>query len=62
MLSATTFGLGWMIFEARDFIRTDVMMSGILVIGITGLILEKLLFQLVENYTVVRWGMLRDSA
>ncbi len=61
MLSAGGAGLGWMIFEARDFVRTDVMLAGVMAIGLTGLLLEKVLFQAIENYTVVRWGMLRDS-
>jgi NitT/TauT family transport system permease protein len=37
------------------------MLAGVLVIGLVGLLIEKVLFQSVENYTVVRWGMLRDS-
>jgi hypothetical protein len=28
------------------------------VIGAIGLALEKLVFQRIENYTVVRWGMM----
>jgi len=58
MLAAVPWGLGWMIFGAREFLNTDVMMAGITVIGIIGLALEKLVFQKVENYTVVRWGMI----
>ncbi len=57
MLAAVPWGLGWMIFGAREFLNTDVMMAGIAVIGIIGLTLEKLVFQRIENYTVVRWGM-----
>jgi len=57
MLAAVQFGLGWMIFGAREFLNTDVMMAGIVVIGVIGLALEKLVFQRIENYTVVRWGM-----
>ncbi len=30
------------------------------VIGIIGLALEKLVFQKLENYTVVRWGMMQS--
>src|SRR5215210_9310584 len=55
MLSAGAFGLGWLIFEARDFVRTDVMLAGVMAIGVIGLILEKILFQAIEKYTVVRW-------
>lgn len=58
MLTAVEYGLGWMIFGAREFLNTDVMLSGILVIGIVGLLLEKQVFERVERYTVVRWGML----
>ena len=57
MLAAVPWGLGWMIFGAREFLNTDVMMAGIAVIGIIGLTLEKFVFQKIENYTVVRWGM-----
>jgi len=58
MLMAVEHGLGWMIFGAREFLNTDVMLSGVLVIGVVGLLLEKQVFERVERYTVVRWGML----
>ena len=58
MLAAVPFGLGWMIFGAREFLNTDVMLAGITVIAILGLALEKFVFQKIENYTVVRWGMI----
>ncbi len=58
MLTAVPWGLGWLIFGAREFLNTDVMLAGIAVIGAIGLILEKLVFQRLEDYTVVRWGML----
>lgn len=58
MLAAVPWGLGWMIFGAREFLNTDVMLAGIAVIGAIGLALEKLVFERLENYTVVRWGMM----
>jgi NitT/TauT family transport system permease protein len=60
MLAALPWGLGWMIFGAREFLNTDVMMAGVIVIAILGLLLEKLVFQKLENYTVVRWGMMKS--
>jgi NitT/TauT family transport system permease protein len=57
MLAAVPWGLGWLIFGAREFLNTDAMLAGIAVIGLIGLALEKLVFQRLENYTVVRWGM-----
>jgi ABC-type nitrate/sulfonate/bicarbonate transport system permease component len=58
MLAAVPWGLGWLIFGAREFLATDVMLAGIVVIAILGLALEKLVFQRLERYTVVRWGMM----
>lgn len=58
MLAAVDWGLGWLIFGAREFLNTDAMLAGIAVIAAIGLALEKLVFQKLENYTVVRWGML----
>lgn len=58
MLAAVPWGLGWMIFGAREFLNTDVMLAGVVVIGAIGLALEKLVFQRIENFTVVRWGMM----
>ena len=58
MLAAVPWGLGWLIFGAREFLNTDVMLAGIFVIGVIGLALEKLVFQRLERFTVVRWGMM----
>lgn len=59
MLAAVPWGLGWLIFGAREFLNTDVMLAGVAVIGVIGLTLEKLVFQKLEDYTLVRWGMMR---
>jgi NitT/TauT family transport system permease protein len=58
MLAAVPWGLGWLIFGAQEFLNTDVMLAGIAVIALIGIALEKLVFQPLEEFTVVRWGML----
>lgn len=58
MLTSVPRGLGWLIFGAREFLSTDIMLAGIAVIGVTGVTLEKLVFEPLERFTVVRWGML----
>jgi NitT/TauT family transport system permease protein len=58
MLAAVPWGLGWMIFGAREFLNTDVILAGIVVLGLIGLALETLLFKRLEKFTVVRWGMM----
>jgi NitT/TauT family transport system permease protein len=58
MLAAVPWGLGWLIFGAREFLNTDAMLAGIALIGAIGVALEKFVFQPLERYTVVRWGMM----
>jgi NitT/TauT family transport system permease protein len=58
VLAAVPWGLGWLIFGAQEFLNTDVMLAGIAVIALIGLGLEKLVFAPLENFTVVRWGMI----
>ena len=60
MLASVSWGLGWLTFGAREFLNTDVMLAGIATIGMIGLALEKLVFQKIEHYTVVRWGMVAE--
>jgi NitT/TauT family transport system permease protein len=59
MIAATSWGLGWVIFDSKEFLRTDVMLSTLVVIGFLGLGFERLIFQVVERRTVGRWGMVR---
>jgi len=58
LLAAVPWGLGWLIFGAREFLDTDVMLAGIVVIGAIGLVLENVVFRRLEQTTVVRWGMM----
>jgi NitT/TauT family transport system permease protein len=60
MIAATNWGLGWVIFDSKEFLRTDVMLSTLLVIGLLGLAFERFIFQAVERRTVGRWGMIRN--
>src|SRR6202161_3252931 len=58
MLAAVPWGLGWLIFGAREFLNTDVMVAGIVGVALIGRGLEELVFERLEQFTVVRWGML----
>jgi NitT/TauT family transport system permease protein len=58
MLAAVPWGLGWLIFGAREFLNTDVMLAGISVIAIVVLAVEEFVFEKIEHNTVVRWGMI----
>jgi NitT/TauT family transport system permease protein len=59
MLAASDWGLGWIIFDAKEFLRADVMLAALAVIGLIGFAFERLVFGVLERLTVERWGMLR---
>lgn len=60
MLAATGWGVGYMIFEAKDFLQVKVMYAGILTLAILGFILENGIFVTIERRTLRRWGMIRE--
>jgi len=58
MLSAMIqWGLGKMIYEARLWNDVKVMIIGLMVIGVLGMLFDRLLIQRIERATIVRWGM-----
>jgi NitT/TauT family transport system permease protein len=61
MLAASDWGLGWVIFDAKEFLRADVMLGALGVIGLIGLAFERLVFGTLERATVQRWGMVREA-
>jgi NitT/TauT family transport system permease protein len=59
MLAASDWGLGWVIFDAKEFLKADVMLASLAVIGLIGFLFERLVFGSLERATVQRWGMVR---
>jgi NitT/TauT family transport system permease protein len=58
LLAGTDWGLGRLIFEAKEWLDTGVMMSAIAIIGVIALISERAIFEAIDRRTVVRWGMM----
>ena len=55
-LIAATSGLGFLIFDASNFFRTDQVLGGILVIGVIWLAMDGLVLRPLERRTILRWG------
>jgi taurine transport system permease protein len=55
-------GLGAMIFHATEFLRSDVIVAGNLVIGTIGLVIDMLVLAPLERRTIERWGLVGPSA
>ncbi len=56
---ATNVGLGYMLFVARDFYKTEVIVFGMIVIGVLWLLIDRLLLAPLERATTERWGLVR---
>jgi NitT/TauT family transport system permease protein len=50
-------GLGWYIYENKNEIEIPNVFAGLLTVILIGLIVENLIFRVVEIRTVQRWGM-----
>jgi ABC-type nitrate/sulfonate/bicarbonate transport system permease component len=60
MLVSVTSGLGYRLYWAREFFHTEIIYAGLLVVGLCGLLLERVLLRTLEIATVQRWGMIRE--
>jgi NitT/TauT family transport system permease protein len=61
MIASSDWGLGWVIYDAKEFLNADVMLASLAVIGAIGLSFERLVFGALERATVLRWGMVRAA-
>ncbi len=57
MIAASIWGLGYMIFDAREFIQTPVIYGGIMILAIIFFLIENTVVRWAEKNTVVKWGM-----
>ena len=54
-------GLGYMLFVARDFYRTEVIVLGMIIIGLLWLAIDRLMLAPLERATIERWGLVRGA-
>ena len=59
MIAASDWGLGWVIFDAKEFLNADIMLASLVVIGAIGFVFERVVFGSLELFTVYRWGMVK---
>lgn len=56
---AGTDGVGYMTLEAVQWYQAEIVILGMIVIGVLWLLMDALLFTPIERVTVRRWGMVR---
>ena len=54
-------GLGYLVFNARDFLAVDVMFAGLAVISLLGFLTIYVLVGWLERATLVRWGLMQPA-
>ncbi len=58
---ATSAGLGYMLFLARRFYHTDIIVLSMIIIGLIWLAMDRFLLAPLERRTVERWGMVAGA-
>lgn len=58
---ATSTGLGFLIYDASNFHRSDTILVGILTIGTLWLATDRFTLQPLERWTVERWGLVSTA-
>jgi len=61
MMVSVSSGLGYRLYWAREFFHYDVVYAGLIVVGLLGLVIERLLLRSLERMTIERWGTMRES-
>jgi len=56
-VSSRSGGLGWFIFENRNQLEIPSVFAGLLTVILIGLVVESVIFRVIENATIKRWGM-----
>lgn len=59
--ATTSGGIGWTIYMSYFDIEMELMIAAILTIALTGVVMERLVMDQIEKYTVVRWGMVQQT-
>ncbi len=56
-VSSGSGGLGWFIYQNKNMLDIPSVFAGLFMVIIIGLLVENLVFRLIEKKTISRWGM-----
>lgn len=60
MLVSVSAGLGYRIYWAQEYFNSEIVFGSLFVVGIVGLLLERVFLRTLEIMTIERWGVLRE--
>ena len=52
--------MGYRIYWAREYFNSDLLYGSLFMVGIVGLLIERVLLRTLEVATVERWGVMRE--
>jgi len=61
MLVSVSAGLGYRIYWAQEYFNSEIVFGSLFVVGIVGLLIERVFLRTLEVMTIERWGIMRDS-
>lgn len=59
MIAASMWGIGFMIFDAREFLHPSVIYAGIIILGLIYYFIEHVVIKYIEKNTIEKWGMVK---
>jgi ABC-type nitrate/sulfonate/bicarbonate transport system permease component len=62
MIAAALWGLGYWIFDAKEYLRTSDIYAGIVIMAVVFALVERSVFGYIETRTLERWGMTTEVA
>lgn len=62
MLVSVSAGLGYRIYWAQEYFNSDIVFGALFVVGVVGLLIERVFLRTLEVMTVERWGVMRGAS
>jgi ABC-type nitrate/sulfonate/bicarbonate transport system permease component len=60
MLVSVSSGLGYRIYWAREYFNSEIVYGALFVVGVVGLLIERVFLRTLEVMTVEKWGVMRE--
>lgn len=60
MLVSVSAGLGYRIYWAQEYFNSEIVFGSLFVVGIVGLLIERVFLRTLEVMMVERWALMRD--
>jgi ABC-type nitrate/sulfonate/bicarbonate transport system permease component len=60
-IAATSYGLGYMIWDAYEYLNVTIVYTGVLILAVVFFLIEKTIILQIEKRTIERWGVIQTN-